>query len=57
MEQESNGPTQVKSTKEYGKTLIEAVKRLTDYLPDIQSVFQAGNCHVSNKALSYIKGL
>jgi len=34
-----------------------AVKRLTGYLPDIQDIFQVGKHNVSNKALSYIKGL
>ncbi|NBC83570.1 MAG: IS701 family transposase [Bacteroidetes bacterium] len=49
--------TQVKNTKEYGKTLNQAVKRLTGYLPDIQNVFQVGKHNVGNKALSYIKGI
>lgn len=49
--------TQVKNTKEYGKTLNQAVKRLTGYFPDIQYVFQVGKHNVGNKALSYIKGI
>lgn len=49
--------TQVKNSKEYGKTLNQAVKRLTGYLSDIQHVFQVGKHNVSEKAISYIKGI
>jgi SRSO17 transposase len=50
-------PTQVKNTKEYGKTLNQAYERLTGYLSDIQLVFQVGKHNVSKTALDYIKGL
>jgi SRSO17 transposase len=49
--------TQVKNTKEYGKTLNLAVKRLTSYIVDIQDVFQVSKYNVSKIALSYIKGI
>ena len=50
-------PTQLKNTKENGKTLKEAVNRLTGYLSEIQCIFQSGKHNVSNKALEYIKSI
>lgn len=49
--------TQVKNTKENGKTLKQAVNRLTGYLADIQGVFQVSKHNVSNKALEYIQSV
>jgi SRSO17 transposase len=49
--------TQVKNTKEYGKTLNQAIKRLTSYLADIQDVFQVGKHNVSKTAVSYMTGI
>lgn len=49
--------TQVKNSKEYGKTLNQALKRLTGYLSEVQYVFQVHKHNVGNKALSYIKGI
>jgi len=49
--------TQLKNTKENGKTLSQATKRLTRYLSDFQDVFQAGKHNVNKTAVSYIKGI
>jgi SRSO17 transposase len=49
--------TQAKNSKEYGKTLNQAAKRLTGYLSDIQYVFQVGKHNVSTKALEYIQSI
>jgi len=49
--------TQHKNTKENGKTLKQAVNRLTGYLSEIQYVFQVGKHNVSNKALEYIQSI
>ena len=49
--------TRVKNTKEYGKILKQAVKRLTVYISDIQHVFQVGKHNVQNTAIDYLKGL
>ena len=48
---------QPKNTKENGKTLKQAVNRLTGYIPDIQYVFQVGKHNVQNTAIDYLKGL
>ena len=50
-------PTQVKNTKENGKTLKLAVKRLTGYLSEIQYVFQVGKHNVSKKAIEYAQSI
>ncbi|NJO02511.1 MAG: IS701 family transposase [Bacteroidia bacterium] len=50
-------PTQVKNTKEYGKTLKLALKRLTGYLSEIQHVFQVGKHNVSSKAVEYAQSI
>jgi len=49
--------TQVKNTKENGKTLTAAVKRLTSHLTDIQSVFQVNKHNVVKTAKDYIQGI
>jgi SRSO17 transposase len=49
--------TQLKNTKENGKTLNQAVKRLTGYMSDIQDIFQVGKHNVSKTAISYITGI
>ena len=49
--------TQVKNTKENGKTLKQAVNRLTGYLSEIQYVFRSGKHNVSNRALEYIQSI
>ena len=49
--------TQHKNTKENGKTLKQAVNRLTGYLPEVQYVFHVGRHNVSNRALEYIQSI
>lgn len=49
--------TRVKNTKENGKILKLAVKRLTGYLSEIQHVFQVGKHNVSNKAIEYAQSI
>ena len=49
--------TQHKNTKENGKTLKQAVNRLTGYLSEIQCIFCVGKHDVSNKALEYIQSI
>jgi len=49
--------TQAKNSKDYGKTLNQAAKRLTGYLSEIQCVFRVGKHNVSNKALEYIQSV
>ena len=50
-------PTQVKNTKENGKTLKQSVNRLAGYISGIQYIFQVGKHNVSNKALEYIQSI
>jgi len=49
--------TQAKNSKEYGKTLASAGKRLLHYIADIQHVFKSGNKNNSERAIEYAKGL
>jgi hypothetical protein len=49
--------TQVKNSKEYGKTLTLAGKRLRVYLSDIQNVFQVGVKNVLATAIEYTNSL
>ena len=49
--------TQVKNTKENGKTLKQSVNRLAGYISGIQYIFQVGKHNVSNKALEYIQSI
>jgi len=49
--------TQVKNTKDYGKTLSSAYQRLVDYLTDYQSVFKNKTKKFFDKAQQYTQGL
>jgi SRSO17 transposase len=49
--------TQVKNTKEYGKTLSSAQKRLESYLADYQCFFQNKTKKFFDKAKQYTQGL
>jgi SRSO17 transposase len=50
-------PTQVKNTKEYGKTLSSAYKRFEGYLSDYQWVFRNRTKKFFDKAQQYTRGL
>lgn len=49
--------TQAKNSKEYGKTLALAGKRLCSYLSGIQSVFQVGRKDVLATAIDYARSI
>jgi len=49
--------TQVKNTKEYGKTLTSANSRLVSYLSDFQGIFKNRTKTFFDKAESYTQGL
>jgi hypothetical protein len=50
-------PTQVKYTKEYGKTLSLAYQRLEEYLSDYQWIFRSKTKKFFDKAQQYTRGL
>ena len=49
--------TQVKNNNNYGKTLLQADKRLNEYITDNESVFRTKTDNVLDKAKEYLKGL
>jgi len=50
-------PTQVKDTKEYGKTLTAANQRFVSYLSDYQGIYQSKTKSSFDKAIKYSQGI